>query len=195
MPGLIHQLRARELTGCIPCDAIRAGLYRGIDLWASTDHGSFNASPHGAFTQSPHEARNDDEEPEESIEKVAYAVLQDNGAPDFNWSSILRIDGDITSRYPGSPGDYDFVFGTMDKQSPTSIAHFAPSFNRGASCGGTHTGGYTNIGFGFLTGTTPGATITITSFEGGTTTVIDYWPDVPQCLQAGSQYIYYDLST
>jgi hypothetical protein len=69
---LLQDLRERKLTGCRGCDAIRKGLYRGMDLWkppekrieVANTHDSFDASALGAFVESPLKGRGTEEEEE-----------------------------------------------------------------------------------------------------------------------------------
>jgi len=175
--GLIQDLQGRELTGCGGCDAVRNSLYKGMDWWAGSKHDSFNASSLGAFSETPLGARGDEGGPTPTVEKVYLGSLQDN--PDDSWSSNFRVAGDITSRYPLAASSYSMTFGTMGNEDLTAITFSGTSFDRGVGCGGVGPVGFTDFALPALSGSTPGALIDITTFEGAD--VVDFWPDAVLC--------------
>lgn len=159
----------------------------------------------GAWVLTPTKARKfADDAPPPSAEPVSLIILQDNstGFPSSdNYSSVFRVDGDITSRYPSAASSYTVTFGSLAPTAATGIASTSSAFGRDAGCGGTHTGTYTNFLLNFIAGAAgdPGDPIDVLVHQGAT--VIDYWPAVPQCavvvpgLPDFTQYHYRDPSS
>ena len=137
---LLQDLRGRELTGCRGCDAIRKGLYKGLDLWkpdrrlqlAST-HDSFNASPLGAFSESPLKARGGGE-----AANICEATATDIIESSASSVAIQRWGG---SNVTLNAGYFAVTFELLafgpnddDEFSDTTYAHLAS----GASSGNAH---------------------------------------------------------
>ncbi len=102
--GLIQDLHERKLTGCRGCDAIRNGLYKGLDLWkpdnriqAASTLDSFDASNLGAYVESALKARGG-VGVSFATGDLAVTEFRHDTTPRFRITT--RLHGDMTSQLP-----------------------------------------------------------------------------------------------
>lgn len=105
---LIQDLHDRKLTGCLGCDAIRQGLYKGLDLWkpniqAATTHDSFDASALGSFVESSLKARGSGALPPQQ-----YLEIKLQRFDTANKTRLTFIEYGNTSSTYGAIGDGSF---------------------------------------------------------------------------------------